>query len=170
MSPVMTMTTMGAPMGAIDGFVTSSNAPARIFLPPCTPKNLWNFPIFCKGGRRPDEKCRGAGCLTPAPRQYPCTPLHLFIILEGEGRSDECFSLDASCVFAGTPSTGEQTSPAIVVFVTFAKVFGDVVLPVPEPSRIPAQASLMVLLVTVLPLPVDGGHSIIHVHPDWALP
>ena len=42
---------------------------------------------------------------------------------------------------------GAQVSPASVVLVTFKKEFGAVVLPEPEPRRIPAQASLIVLPV-----------------------
>jgi hypothetical protein len=45
-----------------------------------------------------------------------------------------------------------------------------VVLPEPEPRRIPAQASLIVLPVTVLLLPADGGHVSSVWMPSWLLP
>ena len=74
----------------------------------------------------------------------------------GEGRIEECEPL---IPFATAPTAGVHTSPASVVFVTFMNVFEAIVLPVPEPRRIPAQASLIVLPVTVLPLPEDGEHE-----------
>ena len=63
-----------------------------------------------------------------------------------------------------------QESPANVVLVTFEKVFGAVVLPVPVPSRIPAQASLMLFPVTLLLPPVDGEQESSRWMPDSALP
>jgi hypothetical protein len=50
------------------------------------------------------------------------------------------------------------------------KVFGLMFVFVPVPKRMPAQASLMVLLVTVLLLPVDGEHESSKWMADWALP
>ena len=38
------------------------------------------------------------------------------------------------------------------------------------PIKIPAQASLIVLVFTVLLLPVEGGHVSSKWMPDWALP
>jgi len=78
---------------------------------------------------------------------------------KGEGRRESCLVAPLSVPFAIPPTAGVHTSPASVVFVTFENPFGAMVLPVPEPRRIPAQASLIVLPVTKLLLPVDGGHE-----------
>jgi len=64
--------------------------------------------------------------------------------LRGETRSDWDFP-DDSAVFKLGPASGAHESPASSVLVTLENVFGLKTLPVPEPSRIPAQASLIVL-------------------------
>ena len=70
--------------------------------------------------------------------------------------------------FAPRWGVGVQTSPASVVLVTLKNVFGLVTFPVPVPNRTPAQASLMVLPVTVLLLPLPQLSSTWM--PDSALP
>ena len=86
-----------------------------------------------------------------------CKKLVQFLFgFDGEGRKEECEPL---VPFGTAPTAGVHTSPASVVFVTFKNVFGAMVLPAPEPRRIPAQASLIELRVTVLLLPVEGEHE-----------
>ena len=93
--------------------------------------------------------------------------LYFLLNLNGDGRSDVCFT--AACA----PEAGQE-SPASVVLITFSKILELNVFPVPEPSRIPAQASLIVLLSTVLLFPLGEepgpGHSSSVCTPDCALP
>src|SRR5580704_17838809 len=56
---------------------------------------------------------------------------------KGEGRNERCWVAPLSITFAAGPTAGVHTSPASVVFATLKNVFGVMVLPVPEPRRIP---------------------------------
>jgi len=101
-----------------------------------------------------------------APSPLTCTGLRRFAYfrfgVNGDGRG---FAADR---FAPRSGVGAQTSPDSVVWVTFKKLFGLATVPVPVPNRTPAQASLIVLPVTVLLLPLPQLSSTWM--PDWALP
>src|SRR5580658_1416049 len=90
--------------------------------------------------------------------------VYFLLDLNGDGRK----ACSARVASAFAYAADVHTSPASVVFVTLKKVFGLDVVPVPVPRRIPAQASLTVLLVTVLLFPLPQLSSAWT--PDWALP
>jgi|ERR1017187_1500089 hypothetical protein len=135
------------------GFQYQRSQSACARKPGCTPTSVAGLPNLSSISDRETPRCVG----TSAPRMQEL--VQFLIGLKGEGRKERCLVAPLSIPFARAPTAGVHTSPASVVFVTFKKVFGAMVLPVPEPRRIPAQASLIVLPVTRLLLPVDGEHG-----------
>jgi hypothetical protein len=86
-----------------------------------------------------------------------------FYLLNGEGRSAERVSAIPASLPAAAALVTMHESPAKAVYVTLKKVFGLTVLGVPDPSKSPAQGSLIVLFFTMLLVPLGvapgPGHS-----------
>jgi len=82
-----------------------------------------------------------------------------FYLLKGEGRIAERVSANPASLPAAAALATTHESPASDVCVTLKKVLGVVVLGVPDPSKTPAQGSLIVLFFAMLlmPLGVDPG-------------
>ena len=82
-----------------------------------------------------------------------------FYLLKGERRSAERVSANLARLPAAAALATTHESPAKAVYVTLRKVFGLMVLGAPDPSKSPAQGSLIVLFFTMLlvPLGLDPG-------------